>query len=164
MANGKQERGIATREKERSELPMFWHDDFDRFMERFFGHPIRSFWRMRPMMWGREEWLPDMDVFEQEGKLVMRLDLPGMRREDIEVAVEGDMLVVRGQRKEEEKEIKEENYYRAERAAGAFYRSIRIPEGTNPDAVEATYKDGVLEVRVPKPVIPEPKKLKVAVK
>jgi HSP20 family protein len=80
-------------------------------MNRFFGRPIRIFWRMRPMMWGREEWLPDMDVFEQEGKLVMRVDLPGMKREDIEVAIEGDMLVVRGQRKEEKREIKEENYY-----------------------------------------------------
>lgn len=118
---------------------------------------------MRPNIWGREEWFPDMDLFEQEGKIVMRVDLPGMKREDIDVAIEGDMLVVRGQRKEE-KESKEEDYYCAERAAGSFYRSIRLPEGTSTDAIEAPYEDGVLEVKVPQPATPEPKKLKVAIK
>jgi HSP20 family molecular chaperone IbpA len=163
MANGKEGRGIATPEKGRAELPAFWPDDFERLMGRFLGRPMRGFWRMRPPMWHQDEWLPDMDMFEEEGKVVVRLDLPGMKREDIDVAVEGDMLVVRGQR-QEDKEIKEENYYCAERAPGAFYRSIRIPEGTSPDAIEAAYKDGVLEVRLPRPVTAEPKKLKVSIK
>ena len=163
MANGKEQRGIATQEKERAGLTAFWPEDFDRIMDRFFGRPMRGFWRMRPTMRHLDEWLPDMDVFEQEGKIVVRFDLPGMKREDIDVAVEGDMLVVRGQR-QEEKEVKEESYYCAERAAGAFYRSIRIPEGTNPEAIEASYKDGVLEVRVSRPTTAEPRKLKVNIK
>lgn len=163
MANGKEQRGIATQEKERTRLPAIWPDDIDRFMDRFFNHPMRGFWRMRPPMATQGEWLPDMDVLEQEGNIVMRMDLPGMKREDIDVAIEGEMLVVRGQRKEE-KETKEEDYYCAERATGSFYRSMRLPEGSNPDAIEATYKDGVLEIRAPRPETPEPKKLKVAVK
>jgi HSP20 family protein len=104
-----------------------------------------------------------MDVYEKDGKIVMQVDLPGMKREDIDVSVEGDMLVVRGHR-EEEKETKEEDYHRSERATGTFMRSIRLPEGTNSDAIQATYKEGVLEVSVPQPATPEPKELKVAVK
>jgi HSP20 family protein len=163
MTTSKEQRDIAPTEKERTGLPAFWPDDFDRIMDRFFSRPMRGFWRMRPSMGHRDRWLPDMDVFEQEGKMVARFDLPGMKREDIEVAVEGDMLVVRGQR-QEEKEIKEESYYCAERAAGAFYRAIRIPEETKPEAIEASYRDGVLELRVPRPATAEHKKLKVAVK
>jgi HSP20 family protein len=164
MADGKDQRGIANPEKEHAELPAFWHDDFDRIMDRFFARPMRGFWRMRPTMLRRDQWLPDMDVFEEEeGRMVARFDLPGMKRDDIEVAVEGDMLVVRGQR-QEDKEIKEENYYCAERASGSFFRSIRIPEGTSPEDIEASYQEGVLEVRVPRPAAAEPKKLKVNIK
>lgn len=142
---------------------MFWTDDMDRLMERSFGRPARGFWRMRPTIFARENWVPDMDVYEKDGKIVMQVDLPGMKREDIDVSVEGDMLVVRGHR-EEEKETKEEDYHRSERATGTFMRSIRLPEGTNSDAIQATYKEGVLEVSVPQPATPEPKELKVAVK
>jgi HSP20 family protein len=163
MADGKEQQSIATPERERTGSSVFWPDDLDRFMGQFFGRPMRGFWRMRPLVRSREEWLPEMDVFEQEGKIVMRVDLPGMKREDINVAVEGDMLVVRGQRKEK-KEVEEDNYHCAERAVGAFYRSIRLPEGAKTDTIMATYKDGVLEVSIPHPAAPEPKKLKVEVK
>ena len=86
-----------------------------------------------------------------------------MKREDIEVGVEGNMLVIRGHRAEE-KEIKEENYYCAERATGEFYRAFTLPGGVDPDTIQATYKDGVLEVKMPRTVTAEPKKLKVGVK
>jgi len=122
---------------------------------RGFGHHLRPFWG--------EGWSPSIDVFEREGKLVIRADLPGMKREDIDVVVEGDVLVVRG-RRHEEKEVKEENYYCSERAAGEFSRSISLPEGVNTDAIEATYKEGVLEITVPSPATPEPTKVKVQVK
>jgi HSP20 family protein len=79
------------------------------------------------------------------------------------VGVEGDMLVIKG-RRAEEKEIKEENYYCAERATGEFYRAFTLPEGVDPGTVQATYKNGVLEVKMPRPVAAEAKKLKVEVK
>jgi len=73
------------------------------------------------------------------------------------------MLAIRGHRKEE-KEVKEENYYCSERASGEFYRAFTLPEGMDPDAIQATYEDGVLEIKMPRPVPSVSKKLKVAVK
>jgi len=125
-------------------------DDLERWMERAFRGPW--LWRRRWPVWPglRRDvaWLPDMDVFEREGKTVVRVDLPGIKREDIEVAVEGDMLVIRG-RREEAKEIKEEDFYCAERATGEFSRAISLPEGVKAEEIEASYQDGVLEVVVP---------------
>jgi HSP20 family protein len=162
-----QEQPIAVRERERPGLPMFWPDDIDRFFSRamrgFDLWPWRGFGRLRPMISRQEGWLPDMDILEQEGKLVVRMDLPGLKREDIDVAIEGDMLVASGQRTEE-KETKEEDYYCVERSSGSFRRAVRLPEGAKADEIEAACKDGVLEVKIPRLAAPEPKKLKVDVK
>jgi len=141
-----------------------FNDDF----ERFFDWAARRFdpllW---PTRWGRarleEEWLPDVDVLERDGKLVVRADLPGLKREDIEVKVEDDMLVIRGKREEKE-EVKEGDYYRLERKSGEFSRAIRLPDGVDPATVEASYADGVLEVTVPKPAAPAAKTVAVQVK
>jgi HSP20 family protein len=135
--------------------------DIDRYFDQFMRvFPIpRRFARA----WGTEGWLPEIDVFEREGKVFLRADLPGMKTDDIEVTVEGDVLTVSGKRAEE-KEVKEENYYYSERSRGEFSRSIRLPEGVSADAVEASYADGVLEVTVPKPTQAEAKTTKVPVK
>jgi HSP20 family protein len=101
-----------------------WPEDIDRLLEGAFRFPRR--WRQLWPAWrelrGYALWMPEMDVFEREGKTVVRVDLPGMKREDIDVVIEGDMLVIHGHR-EEEKETKEENYYCAERASGEFSRA-----------------------------------------
>ena len=167
MTEGReQERSVAVRERERSGMSI-WPGDMDRLFSRamrgFDMWPWSGLGRIRPLMRGREEWLPDLDILHQEGKLVVRMDLPGMKREDIDVAIEGDMLVVSGHRTEE-KETREEDYYCAERSSGSFRRAIRLPEGASTDAIEATYKDGVLEVQIPRPAPSEPKKLRVDVK
>jgi HSP20 family protein len=138
---------------------------FERTMREFGGWPFgrathRHFF---PFYQRAERWIPEVDVLEQEGELVVKADLPGMKREDIEVGVEGEMLVIRGHRAEE-KEVKEENYYCAERATGEFYRAFSLPEGVDADRIQATYEDGVLEVKVPRPAVAQPKKLKVEVK
>jgi HSP20 family protein len=131
---------------------------FDRFWRGLAPRGTRPFGRMVT-----EAWLPEVDLFEREGKLVLRADVPGMKAEDIDVTVAGDMLTVSGKR-EEEKEVKEENYYCSERSSGEFSRTIRLPEGTTAEAIEATYKDGVLEVTVPKPAHLETKPAKIPVK
>jgi HSP20 family protein len=157
------ERSVTIRRK----APPAWPEELERLFDRaaraFGSRSWRPFWRRRPWMWRPEEWLPDADVFEREGQVVVRVDLPGVRREEIEVAMEGDMLVIRG-RREEEKEVKEEGYYFCERASGEFQRSIGLPEGANTEAIEATYQDGVLEVTVPRPAPPETKKITITVK
>jgi HSP20 family protein len=104
-----------------------------------------------------------MDVFEKDGKLVIRTDIPGMAAANIDVSVEGDVLTIKG-RREEEKAVKEENYYCSERATGEFFRTIRLPEGVSADAFEAHYDNGVLEVTVPRPTASEAKSVKVEVK
>jgi HSP20 family protein len=133
--------------------------DIDRHFDQF----MRAFPRRFSRTWATEAWLPEIDVFEREGKIVLRADLPGMKTDDIEVTVEGDLLTVSGKRAEE-KEVKEENYYYSERSRGEFSRSIRLPEGVSADAVEASYKDGVLEVTATKPVQTEATTTKVPVK
>jgi HSP20 family protein len=159
---------VAVQRRKAGEL-MAWPGE----MERFFDRAMRGFgeWPGRRLMHRHffpfyqraERWIPEVDILEQNGALVVKVDLPGMKREDIEVGVEGDMLVIRG-RRAEEKEIKEENYYCAERASGEFYRAFTLPEGVDAGTIQATYEDGVLEVKMPRSVAAEPKKLKVEVK
>jgi HSP20 family protein len=93
----------------------------------------------------------------------VRVDVPGIKREDLEVAVEGEMLVIRGKR-EEEKEVKEEDYYCSERATGEFSRAISLPEGVKAEDIEATCEDGVLEVVLPKAAVTEKPATKIQVK
>ncbi len=164
MENGKQrERDIAVHERRRLGA-LAWPQEVDRMVEHVFRFPRR--WRRLPegREFGREAlWMPEMDVFEREGKTIVRVDLPGMKREGIDVVIEGDMLVIHGHR-EEEKETKEENYYCAERASGAFSRAITLPEDVNAESIEATYQDGVLEVVMPTPTAAPTKSTKVPVK
>ena len=119
---------------------------------------------LRPMReWLREteEWLPDIDMFRKDDTLVIRADVPGIKPEDIEITVEGDILTIKGHR-EEEKEIKEEDYYCSERATGEFVRTVRLPEGVSADQIEAHRENGVLEVNIPAPKA-EPKAVKIPV-
>jgi len=99
-------------------------------------------------------WMPKVDVFQRENRLVTRVDLPGMQREDVSVEVSDGHLVLSGERKRESEE-KKEDFYRAEREYGSFYRAVPLPEGVNLDDVKATFSDGVLEVSVPMPAQPE---------
>jgi len=119
--------------------------DFDRFFARGFPMPRR----LSRGLFG-ESWFPDIDVFDRDGAIVLRADLPGMKSEDIQVEVDRDLLTVSGKR-HEEKEVKEQNYYHSERSTGEFSRTIRIPEGVAADAVTASYENGILEVIAPKP-------------
>lgn len=101
-------------------------------------------------------WSPRVDVFEKDNRLVTRVDLPGVKKEDVKVEVSDGYLAITGERKVEAEE-KKENYYRCERESGSFYRAVPLPEGTSFDDVKATFTDGVLEVSVPLPVKTEAK-------
>jgi HSP20 family protein len=99
-------------------------------------------------------WSPEIDVFERDNRRVTRVDLPGMKKEDVSVEVTDGHLAVSGERKHEKEETKD-TFYRSEREYGSFYRAVPLPEGVKLEDVEATFADGVLEVSVPLPARPE---------
>jgi HSP20 family protein len=105
-------------------------------------------------------WVPAMDLFEGEDAYIARFDLPGMREEDLAIDVEGDVLTVTGER-EAERSDSVKGWYRFERAHGQFARRLQLPEGIDPEAIEATFDLGVLELRIPKPAQPKPHRVTI---
>jgi HSP20 family protein len=107
-------------------------------------------------------WVPAMDLVETESDFVLKADLPGMSESDVNIEVEDNVLTISGERKAEHEERKT-GYYRLERSFGSFRRSLTLPEGVDPEAVKATFADGVLEVTVPKPAQQAPRKVQISV-
>ena len=132
-------------------------DQMDRLFEDFTG---TSLGRTRSMAvppagpgagYGTTSlWYPQIEVSEKQGNLVVCADLPGLKKEDVQLEVHDDRLVLQGERRNESSQT-EGGLYRTERSYGSFYRTIPLPDGVNPDQVRATFKDGVLEVTVPIP-------------
>ncbi len=111
---------------------------------------------------GARRWLPAMDLVETDEHFVLKADLPGVLESDVNIEVEGNVLTISGERKTEH-EDKQEGYYRIERATGAFRRMLTLPEGVDADAVTANFDNGVLEVRIPKPVEEKPRRVQIGV-
>ena len=107
-------------------------------------------------------WAPPVDIYETENELVIKADLPDVVEKDVDIRVENNMLTIRGERKFEES-VKEDNYLRVERAYGSFSRSFSLPNTVNTEAIQATYKDGVLRVVLPKRAESKPKQVKINV-
>jgi len=99
---------------------------------------------------GSADWTPAVDLVREEDRLVLRANVPGIKPEDVEVEVEGDRLTISGEHKEES-ERKERNYLRRERSYGSFYRSMGLPRGVKAEDIEASSRNGVLEVVIPLP-------------
>jgi HSP20 family protein len=110
----------------------------------------------------RATWCPEIDVFEKGNHLVTRIDLPGMKKEDVKVEVTDSQLTISGERKSEAEE-KKQDFYRCEREYGSFYRTVPLPEGVKVEDVKASFSDGVLEVSVPLPAKAEIKARKVEI-
>lgn len=116
-----------------------------------------------PTNGGSSPWLPAVDVWETEDELVLAFDLPGIPEERIAVEIEDGVLTVSGER-ERASEHSSERFYRFERRFGAFSRSVTLPSGVPEDAIKADYRDGVLEIRVPKPEEQKPKRIQIGAK
>src|SRR5262245_22100037 len=101
-----------------------------------------------------------MDIHEENDTIVLRAEIPGIKREDIELSVENGILTLRGEKKQE-KQVESENAFRQERFYGSFVRSFVLPSLIDSDRIQATYRDGVLEVVVPKAEEAKPKKIKI---
>jgi HSP20 family protein len=130
-------------------------EEMDRAFERMFDDA--GFGRLalsRPFgasqQPGASIWSPRVEAFQKQDKFIVRAELPGLKKDDVEVNVTEDAITIHGQRKEEH-ERNEEGFYHSERSYGTFYRTIPLPEGVISDSAEATFKDGVLEVRLQAP-------------
>ena len=105
-------------------------------------------------------WLPAVDMFDDDDKIVIKAELPGMDKKDISVDIENRVLTLSGERNYDN-EVKEENYYRRERAYGRFKRAFNLPADVDSDQIKADFKDGVLKVEIPKPEEQKPKQITV---
>lgn len=114
-------------------------------------------------MLNRGDWLPPVDIYQNgEHEIVLKAELPGVKREDIELKVENNTLTLRGERKREQ-EVQQENYHRVERFYGSFSRSFSLPSTVNTEAVSAEFKDGVLTVKLPAREEAKPRQIQVKV-
>ncbi len=109
---------------------------------------------------GPTAWLPPVDITETEDALVLAFDLPGLAEEDIQLELDDNVLTVSGQR-ERKHEVKQDDYFRFERRFGSFSRSVALPSGVKDEGIQATYENGVLEVRVAKPEQYKPKRIQI---
>lgn len=112
---------------------------FDRFFDEF-GFPELT---------DQKQWLPKVDVSETDDHVIVRAEVPGMDKKDINITMSEGILTIQGEKKHEKEEEKE-NYRVVERRYGSFSRSLRVPRGVDADKIEASYKDGVLKVAIPK--------------
>lgn len=118
-----------------------------------------------PAAEGREdvglfEWRPMVDTYEKDDAIMIKAELPGVKKDDISIDVNNGVLSIKGERKHEE-DVNEDNYYRKERFYGKFQRAFTLPDNADPDKIEAGFKDGVLEVKVPKTEQSKGKKVEI---
>ena len=106
-------------------------------------------------------WSPAVDIFETEGEIVVKAELPGMDRKDIALNLEKNVLTLRGERRFT-KEAKDDNYHRIERSYGAFSRAFSIPATVDEEKINADYKEGVLKIVLPKKEQVKPKQIRIA--
>jgi HSP20 family protein len=136
--------------------------ELDRLFEGFDGPAFQPpFFRARPPV-VPANWIPEIEVFEKDNRLVTKVDLPGMKKEDVKVEVTDGHLTISGERKSNVEE-KKDQFYRSERQYGSFYRAVPLPDGIKLEDVKATFAEGVLEVSIPLPVAPESKVRKVEI-
>lgn len=126
-------------------------DEMESWLEEAWHRPLSL---IRAPFWGKglaelHEVSPSVDIYEDKSELVLKADLPGVKKEDIKVDISDDFLTITGEKRKEEK-VEREHYYRFERTHGAFCRRFELPEGTETDKVKAHFEDGVLEIRIPK--------------
>ena len=131
---------------------------FDRMLDNFFRGGIQD-----DGSFGISHWTPAVDVAELENEYLVKVELPGVEKDDVKITMENNILTIRGEKKEA-KDLKEENYHRAERSYGSFQRSFKLPTSVKSDKIEAIYTNGILSVTLPKAEEAKPKQIEVQVK
>ena len=135
--------------------PVSLFDQFNQELNRFFTHT-------RPTTAGSEarDWAPAVDIREEDDRFLLIADIPGVKRDDVEVTLEDGVLTIKGERRTETEETRE-GFHRKERVHGSFLRQFTLPDTVNPDSISANVTDGVLEIGIPKQAKPEPRKITI---
>lgn len=129
-------------------------DEVNHVLDTFLGRHRREAYRREAT------WVPPMDIYEGQDAFVIRAELPGMQQEEIEVSIHDNILTLRGERKPDTK-VKEESYHQRERFTGPFHRSLSLSSVVDTAGVKAIYREGVLEIRLPKKEEARPRTIKV---
>lgn len=137
-------------------------------VERLLEDPYFARWPFFRVAWGRcphegMMWAPALEVYEKDDNFVVKAELPGIKKDDVDVSITGDTLTIRGQKKAST-EVKDEDYYRCESQYGSFSRSVTLPAVVDAKKVDASYEDGVLEIHLPKAKEVVPNKVEIRVK
>jgi HSP20 family protein len=132
--------------------------EMNRLFDSFFGRPTAV-----ATGTGSRVWMPALDMYETKDDLVLNFELPGVREKDVSLQITGDLLTVKGERAFDQ-ELKDDNYTHVERVYGKFERTVQLPMPVQADRVKATYRDGVLEVKLPKADEVKPKEIKIDIR
>ncbi|OPY77934.1 MAG: Spore protein SP21 [Syntrophorhabdus sp. PtaU1.Bin153] len=128
-------------------LPALW--DVDKWFDEFVRRPFSLMGLPQVRFPGEGELMPSVDIFEEKGDVVVKAELPGINKEDIDVTLTEDAITIAGEKKKEE-EVAKKDYYRYECSYGSFNRTFTLPAEVQTDKVKTKFKDGVLEIRMPK--------------
>ena len=132
---------------------------FEDFFRRPFGRPL---WPAIPRLFEGAEPSPSVDIFEEGDDVVVKTELPGMEKDNVDINLTDNSITISGEKKKEEK-VEKKNYYHFERSYGSFSRSFALPSEVQADMAKATFKNGVLEVRIPKTEEAKKKKIHVTI-
>ncbi|MCF8056877.1 MAG: Hsp20/alpha crystallin family protein [Desulfocapsa sp.] len=160
MAKEKPKAEIVAKEKPKAEVVAKKEPEFltpfremESYFEELFRHPFPFFGRLPT--WPRAELLdkgmisPTVDIFEEDKEVVVKAEIPGMKKSDISIDIDENSITISGEKKQEKK-VEKKDYHRFECSYGSFCRSFRLPDDVNSDKAKASFKDGVLEIRMPK--------------
>jgi len=140
----------------RNELPSrIWQETSSLFDDFLNDTLMPSFPRIN------ENWLPAVDVLEKDGNLILRAEIPGVNEKDIDLKLEGNVLTLKGEKRQESQE-KRDNYHRMESYYGSFSRSFTLPESADRDQIKADYKNGILTITIPQKPEVRPREIPVA--
>jgi HSP20 family protein len=134
----------------RAETRGGWFSEIEPFLSQRFSDLFPTMGRLLPGRVSMESLAPRVDIFDQDGELVVKADLPGVKKENISLSVENGALLIKGER-DDKTEVKEKDYYKLERSSGSYVRYIPVPAGVKAEDITATYADGTLEIHVNKP-------------
>jgi HSP20 family protein len=159
MTKTSEKKELVTRERTQPET---YFGEIESYIDRLFRHPFAM---LTPSFLSHdypelENLSPSVDVYEEGDHLVIKAELPGMKKEDLDVTVAENRVTISGEKKKEEK-VERKDYHWSERSYGSFRRSFRLPENVKGDAADASFKNGILEIRIPKSGEEKRKKLTV---